>query len=75
MFCGQVDGVAILFLLGPLLTNIFLSHHKENWLKECPIALNQPFIVAIWIFLCLINHLYLPGRSMINVFQTPGCQR
>lgn len=74
MFCVQVDGVAILFPLGALLTNIFLSHHKENWLKECSVALNQ-LTVSIWIFLCFMNHLYLPGRSMINVFQTPGCQR
>ena len=41
-FCIQVN-VDILFPLGPLLTNIFLSHLKENWFNECPIAFKPTF--------------------------------
>ena len=33
----QVDGVAMGFLLGPIMANIFLSLHEENWLNKCSI--------------------------------------
>ena len=29
--------------LGPLLANIFLSHHEENWLNKCPIKFKPRF--------------------------------
>ena len=28
---------------GPILTNIFLSHHEENWLNKCPIKFKASF--------------------------------
>ena len=33
----QVDGIAMGSPLVPILANIFLSHHGENWLNKCPI--------------------------------------
>ena len=36
-FYIQVDGVAMGSPLGPILANIFLSHHEENWMNKCPI--------------------------------------
>ena len=29
--------------LGPILANIFLSHHEENWLNKCPIEFKPSF--------------------------------
>ena len=42
-FYIQVDGVAMGSLLGPILANIFLSHHEENWLNKCPIKFKPSF--------------------------------
>ena len=42
-FYIQVDGVAMESLLGPILPNIFLSHHEENWLNKCPIKFKPSF--------------------------------
>ena len=42
-FYIQVDGVAMEFSLGPILANIFLSHHEENWLNKCPIEFKPSF--------------------------------
>ena len=42
-FYTQVDGVAMGYPLGPILANIFLSHHEENWLNKCPIKFKQSF--------------------------------
>ena len=33
---SQIDGVAMGFLLGPTLANIFLCYHESNWLKDFP---------------------------------------
>ena len=30
-------------IVGPILANIFLSHHEENWLNKCPIKLKPCF--------------------------------
>ena len=32
----QVEGVAMGSLLGPSLTNTFLSHYEQIWLNDCP---------------------------------------
>ena len=32
----QVDGVAMISPLGPMLANAFLVHFEKNWLKNCP---------------------------------------
>ena len=32
----QIDGVAMRFPLVPSIANVFLSHHKQNWLDSCP---------------------------------------
>ena len=42
-FYIQVDGVAMGSSLGPILANIFLSHHEENWLNKCPIKFKPSF--------------------------------
>ena len=42
-FYTQVDGVAMGSPLGPILANIFLSHHEENWLNKCPIKFKPSF--------------------------------
>ena len=42
-FYTQVDGVAMGSPLGSILTNIFLSHHEENWLNECLIKFKLRF--------------------------------
>ena len=34
-YYSQNDGVAMGSPLGPILTNIFLCHHKTTWLKNC----------------------------------------
>ena len=31
------------FPLGPILANIFLSHHEENWMNKCPIEFKPSF--------------------------------
>ena len=46
-FCIQVDCAAMDSPLGPLLANIFLSHHEENWLNKCPIELKPRFLQKI----------------------------
>ena len=35
MFYIQVDGTAMESPVGPILVNIILSHHEENWLNKC----------------------------------------
>ena len=42
-FYIQVDGVAMGSPLGPIFTNIFISHHEENWLNKCPIKFKPSF--------------------------------
>ena len=42
-FYIQVDGAVMGFPLGLILTNIFLSHHEENWLNKCPIKFRPNF--------------------------------
>ena len=42
-FYIQVDGVAMGSSLGPILANIFLSHHEENWRNKCPIEFKTSF--------------------------------
>ena len=42
-FYIQVDGVAMGSPTGPILANIFLSHHGENWLNKCPIKFKPSF--------------------------------
>ena len=42
-FYIQVDGVPMGSLLGPILANIFLSHHEENWLNKCLIESKPNF--------------------------------
>ena len=42
-FYVQVDGVAMGSPLGPILANIFLSHHEENWLNKRPIRFKPSF--------------------------------
>ena len=55
--------VAIRALLGPILANIFLSPHEENWLNKCPIEFKPVFIEGmLMIFLHFLNHLNLPNR-------------
>ena len=62
-FYIQVDGVAMGALLGPILANIFLSPHEENWLNKCPIEFKPVFIEGmLMIFLYFLNHLNLPNR-------------
>ena len=39
----QIDGVAMWFPLGPILANIFLSHHEENLLHKCHIYFKLSF--------------------------------
>ena len=42
-FYIQVDGVAMGSILGPIMANIFLSHHEENWLNKCHIEFKPSF--------------------------------
>ena len=42
-FYIQVDGVPMGSPLDPILANIFLSHHEENWLNKCPIKFKPSF--------------------------------
>ena len=43
-FYIQVDSVAMGSPLGPILTNVFLSHHEENCLNEFPIKFKTSFL-------------------------------
>ena len=36
VYYKQIDGAALGSPLGPALANIFLSYHKQIWLKNCP---------------------------------------
>ena len=40
---GVPGGVTIAYFLGPILDNIFLSHHGENWVNKCPVELKPTF--------------------------------
>ena len=40
----KIDGVAMCSPLGQIFANIFLSCHKQIWLKNCPWNLNLSFI-------------------------------
>ena len=42
-FYIQVVDLAMGSTLGPMLANIFLSHHEENWLNKCPIEFKPSF--------------------------------
>ena len=42
-FYIQVDRVAMGSPLGPILANIFFSHHEENWFNKCPIKFKPSF--------------------------------
>ena len=42
-FYIQVHVAAMGSPLGPILANIFLSHHEENWLNKCPIKFKPSF--------------------------------
>ena len=42
-FYIQVDGVSMGSPQGPILANIFLSHHQENWLNKCSIEFKSSF--------------------------------
>ena len=42
-FYVQVNDVAIGYPLDPILANIFLSHHEENWLSKRPIEFKTSF--------------------------------
>ena len=42
-FYIHVDGVAMGSPLGPILANIFLLHHEENWMNKCPIKYKPSF--------------------------------
>ena len=42
-FYIQADGAAMGSPLGPILANIFLSHHEENLLNKCPIKFKPSF--------------------------------
>ena len=35
-FYSQIDDVAMGSPLGPTLANVFLCHHEEKWLNDCP---------------------------------------
>ena len=63
-FYIQVDGVAMTSPLGPILADIFLSHHEENWLNKCPIKFKRSFFIEdmLMIILCFSNHLNLLTR-------------
>ena len=41
----QLDGVAMGNPLGPVLANIFLSHHESRWLDQCSIRFRPKFYV------------------------------
>ena len=51
-FYIQVHGIAMGSPLVPLLANIFLWHHEENWLNKCPIEYKPSFYrrYVDWIF-------------------------
>ena len=38
VFYNQTDGVAMGSPLGPTLANIFMSHHEQIWLQNCPVS-------------------------------------
>ena len=42
-FYKQIDGVAMGFLLGPALANIFMRSFEKKWLKDCPHNLKPVF--------------------------------
>ena len=41
-FFYQIQGVAMGSPLGPLFANIFLSHHEQKWLDNCPTQFKPP---------------------------------
>ena len=45
-FYIQVERVVMGSPLGPILTNIFLSHHEENWLNNCPTEFKPSFYIS-----------------------------
>ena len=59
-FYIELDGVAMGSPLGPIMANIFLSHHEENWLNKCPMKFKPRFCRRyLMIFLYFLNHLNL----------------
>ena len=44
----QVDGVAVVSLLGSTLANAFLCHFEKEWLDNCPIHF-KPMIYKIYV--------------------------
>ena len=66
-FYIQVHGVAMGSPLGPILANIFLSHHEENWLNKCPIEFKPSFYRRYVDDMYFLNHLNLPAR-FVNMY-------
>ena len=81
-FYIQVDGVAMGSPLGPILANIFLSHHSENCLNKCPIEFKPSFYRRYnkynkynkWIiWICwLISRIYFLYRSEHKLYHWTG---
>ena len=44
-FYIQVDGVAMRYPLGPILSYIFLSNYEENWRNKCLIEFSPNFYI------------------------------
>ena len=51
----QVDGAAMGFPLGPILVNIFLSRHEENYFDKCPIEFKPSFYKRYYVDVILAH--------------------
>ena len=73
----QLDAVAMGSALGPVLANVFLCHHEEILLRECPVAYAPTFykryIGDIFVLLKSENHVnnllfYLNSKHKYQIY-------
>ena len=63
-FYRQIDGLGMGLPLGPTFANIFLCHHEERWLAECP-SLFKPVFYNRYIDDCF---LLFKSESHVSLF-------
>ena len=72
----QVDSIIMGPPLGPILDEIFFSHHEENWFNKFPIEFKSTFYGRFVSWICVFGDIGLlsfskHGKYITNVYRKP----